>query len=154
MSAVTGFPRRLEHREHTENDKCQGKVREKSGNFQGIWCWSKCQGNVREMSGKCQGILFPIVIYSKSPQFHEIIQRRHTPAFTLSVGYMGPMIYLFSLHLFLVGVIWFVVGPPNVVKPRKCSLVRSMTSVAVENLDMLWSRRGDYTYIAGLALAN
>ena len=51
---------------------------------------------------------------------------------------MGPILVLsFSLDLFLIGVIiWFVVRPTNM-KLGKCSLVWSITSMAVENIDML-----------------
>ena len=81
-----------------------------SGKSQGIAREFDFGQNVREMSGNFAS---DCDIYGKSPQFHEIILRRcHTPAFILSVGYMGPII-LPSLNLFLNGFIWFVVRPPN-----------------------------------------
>ena len=47
--------------------------------------------NVREMLGN---FVSDCDICGKSPQFHEIIQRRcHTPAYILSVGYMGLILF-------------------------------------------------------------
>ena len=49
-------------------------------------------------------------IYGKSPQFHEIIQRRfHTLECILSMGYMGS-IFLTSINLFLIYYL-FVLSP-------------------------------------------
>ena len=44
---LTGFIPDRENRENRENEKCQGNVREMSGNF-----------FISQMSGKCQGTFF------------------------------------------------------------------------------------------------
>ena len=60
------------------------------------------------MSGKCQGIYFSIVeivIFIAKPREDVYCQ------WVIWVQYVLP-----SLHLFLIGVIWFVVRPPNATK--------------------------------------
>ena len=120
---ISGFPPRLENR---DNEKCQGKVSE-----------FDFGQNVKEMSGN---VASNCDIYGKSPQFHEIILRIcHTPACLLSVEYLGPII-LPNLNLFLIVELFALWLDPQML--GKCSLVYSITSAAVKNIDMLWSRMG------------
>ena len=102
---------------------------------QGKWKCPGKSGNLILVKTTCIRKL-PIMLLNNSEKIS------FTSIYILSVGYIGPIL------LFLVGIIWCVVlRPPNSDKLATCSLVWSITNVVVDNIDMLWSRRGGGGYL-------